>query len=176
MGCLAIVLSIPIIGGIIAAFTNGQSGWGIIGILALGVLWWVAGWLHSRALVAQGIRGEVGARALGYLPEWRRAIEGNDYRQAAVVSRSMVRQGRTSKNLEGDHTTLGRILTLHIGTLHLAGEHDEKYAAIDEYMTTLEPGQEQQMMAAFTQMFAEGDDLLPYQLLEASRTLFPNAS
>lgn len=174
MGCLAILLSLPLLGGTVAAFANGYWVLGILGVVALWAVWWVAGSLHNRGLVAQGIRGEVGTRALEPLPEWRRALESRDYPHAARISRSMVAAARNSRRFEGDGTTLGHLLNLHIGTLHLEGVYDEKYAAVEELMALIQPDQKHQLSAALAQMFNEDDDLLSFHLLEASRLLFPN--
>ncbi len=174
MGCLAIVLSIPLVSGIIHGFSTGNAGLVIGLIAALLVLWWIAGALHNRAQVAQGFRGEVGTRALYRLPEWREAIQQRNYQRALSESRVMISHARQSRRFEGDQATLGMLLNLHIGTLHLAREHSENDKAIQEFMGTLQPGQEHHVRLNFERMFRSDDETLAVGLLQASHQLFPH--
>ncbi len=84
----------------------------------------------------------------------------------------MVTHARQFGRLEWDKATLAILLELHIGTLHLAGEHHEKRQAIDELMGVVPSRQEHQLRAHLAQMLRSNDEVLADALIETSRRLF----
>ncbi len=174
MGCIAIILSgVILIGGIVPAFASGNWGLAIVLIGVLIGIWWIAGMLHNRALVAQGIRGEIGTRAIQRTPEWERAFEAGEYSRAASVTRAMVAEARQSKLFEGDRVTFAALSTLHIGTLHLAGEVTERSSATNELLKLFPPGEVAQMRADLDEILSLPRAELVRELLTFRRDVLP---